>query len=279
MSEQPTLKGVNFEHPAHGQIKILDHQNGIVEECDAYGKKRKKVAIVGFSEATRNLAPFHDTEWSIWGVNQLYRHIPRASRWFDIHANWNSFVVEGTDHAGWLANAPIPCYMVDRILPGNPDCPSGIPNSVKYPLERILSGPAGHPDYFTSTIAFMIALAIDEGFETIGLYGIDLIVDQEWFYQKACAEFWLGVCHGRGMNIDIPDKSALLKTAWRYGYELEPPMWPIKVSQLESRVAWLKNERHKLIVQLANMDGALQETEMWHQIADIEVKRGARPGS
>lgn len=276
MSEQPISTGVRFDHPAHGEIKIIDRDAGLVEEYTPSGYRRRKVAIVGFSEATRNLAPFDDPEWSIWGVNQLYRHIPRASRWFEIHKRWNEHVVEGTDHAGWLAKAPIPTYMVDRVLPGDADYAPGIPNSVKYPLERILAGPAGHPDYFTSTIAYMIALAIEEGYETIGLYGIDLIVGTEWFYQKACAEFWLGVCHGRNLAIDIPSQSALLKASWRYGYEAEPPMWPISMSKIESRLAFLKNERHKLMMQLSNIDGALQEVEFWHQVADIEVKRGAR---
>jgi hypothetical protein len=166
--------------------------------------------------------------------------------------------------------------MVQAILPGDPNFPPGIPNSVTFPIERILSGPAGHPDYFTSTIAYMIALAIDEGYTTIGLYGIDLIVGQEWFYQKPCAEFWLGVCHGMKLQIDIPFPSALLKTAWRYGYEIEPPMWPIKMSDLEKRLAYLKKERQQLMTNLSGLDGALQETEMWHALVDIEVKRGAR---
>jgi len=275
MSEQPMSTGVNFNHPAHGTVKILDPDAGVVESFTPDGRKRKKVAIVGFAPS-KELTPFEDPEYEIWGVNQLYRHIPRATRWFDIHKNWNEHVVEGTDHGAWLRNAPIPTYMVERILEGNPAYLPGIPNSVRFPIERVTEG-AGNPKYLTSTIAFMIALALEEGFTTIALYGIDLIVGTEWFYQKACAEFWLGTCHGRGVEVIVPQESALCKSAWIYGYEIEPPMWPIKISDIESRVSHLKNERHKKMIELSNIDGALQEAEMWFQIMDVKVKGGQRP--
>lgn len=283
MSEQPDVQGpVDFHHPAQGLIKIVDREAGIVEEFTPDGRPRKSVAIVGFAASSKHLAPYDDPEFSIWGVNQLYRHIPRASRWFDIHVNWNEYVVEGTDHAGWIRDAPIPTYMTETV--------QGLPNSVKFPLARLvqhhpftrfalkdLEGKDDkNPLYFTSTIAYMMALAIEEGFQRIGLYGIDLIVGQEYDYQKACAEFWIGVAHGKGIQVDIPPTSALCKTAWLYGYEKEPPMWPVKIGDLENRVKYLKNERHKKMMELANIDGALQEAEMWHQMADVAVKSGRR---
>jgi hypothetical protein len=267
MNEQPTPQpgGVSVTHPAHGTVKIINADEGICESFAPDGRLRKKVAIVGFAASTRDLAPYDDPEWEVWGVNQLYRLIPRATRWFEIHRNWNEFVVEGTDHLGWLAKAEIPIYMAERI--------AQIPNSVKYPLERLCTH---DPKYFTSTIAYMVRLALEERFTDIGLYGIDLIVGTEWFYQKANTEFWLGVAHGMGVNVHIPPQSALCKASWLYGYELQPPMWPIKLSEMEERVAYLKNERHKKIVELANIDGSLQEAQMWHSIMDVTVKSGQR---
>lgn len=253
---------VDFAHPCAGKVTIFDHEKALVEEVCPDGSPRTKVAIVGFAASSKDLAPFNDPTWSIWGLNQLYRHIPRADRWFEIHANWNEHVVEGTDHQKWLAEAPIPIYMVDRI--------PGIPNSVRFPIERAMQG---HLDYFTSTVAFMIALAIQEGFKEIGLWGIDLIVGDEYFYQKPCAEFWIGVAHGKNITVTLPHTTALCKQSHRYGYEKEPQSL-ITLSELARRKAGLLDERHKLMIQLANIDGAVQDCQMWGDLADLRMKCG-----
>lgn len=255
---------VYFNHPCAGQVKILDHEHGIVESYCPDGTKRTKLAIVGFAASSKDLAPFDDPTWEIVGLNQLYRHIPRADRWIEIHANWNDHVVEGTDHHKWLAEAPIPIYMAERV--------GSIPNSVKFPLDRIMRQ-GGHPDYFTSTVAFGIALAIEEGFKEIGLWGIDLIVGDEYFYQKPCAEFWLGVAHGKGITITLPHTTALCKQSHRYGYQQEPESL-VKMSELAKRRQALLDERHKKMIELANIDGAVQESQMWGDLADLRMKGG-----
>jgi hypothetical protein len=253
---------VNFTHPCAGHVKILDHDRGVVESYCPDGTKRTKLAIVGFAESSKDLAPFDDPSWEIVGLNQLYRHIPRADRWLEIHANFLEHVVEGTDHFKWLSEAPIPIYMVDRV--------PGIPNSVRYPIERVMHG---HLDYFTSTVAFGIALAIEEGFKEIGLWGIDLIVGTEYFHQKPCAEFWLGVAHGKGITVTLPRTTALCTQSHRYGYEKEPKSL-IAMSELLKRKQILLDKRHQAIVELANLDGALQESQMWGDMADLRMKGG-----
>lgn len=251
---------VNFQHPCAGKVTIFDHDKALVEETCPDGSPRTKVAIVGFAQASKDLAPFDDPTWSIWGMNQLYRHIPRADRWFEIHSNWDEHVVVGTDHRKWLAEAPIPIYMVERI--------DGIPNSVKFPMDRVMNG---HPDYFTSSVAFMLALAIQEGFKEIALYGVDLVVGVEYIHQRPCTEFWIGVAHAKGITLTLPPTSALCKQSHRYGYEVEPRSL-ILISELEKRVRTLMDDRHKLMIQLANVDGALQDAQMWLELADLRTK-------
>lgn len=253
---------VDFNHPCAGHIKILDHEKGVVESFCPDGTKRTKMAIVGFAASSKDLAPFNDPTWEIVGLNQLYRHIPRADRWFEIHTNWNEFVVEGTDHQKWLAEAPIPVYMIERV--------PGIPNSVRYPIERVMNG---HPDYFTSSVAFVIALAIQEGFKEIGLWGIDLIVGDEYFYQKPCAEFWIGTAHGKGITVTLPHTTALCKQSHRYGYQVEPESL-VKMGELAKRKKALLDERHKALIHVANLDGALQDCQMWGDLADLRMKGG-----
>jgi hypothetical protein len=255
------VQGVDFNHPCAGKVEIIDHDKAMVNEYEPDGvTERRKVAIVGFAMSSAMAAPFNDPTYSIWGMNQLYRHIPRADRWFEIHHNWHEHVVDGTDHLGWLQSFPGPVYNSARI--------PQVPNSVLFPrreCEEIGT------NYWTSSIAFMIALAIRDGFTTIELYGIDLIVGEEYAYQKPCAEFWIGIANGRGITVGTHRNSALLKHDFCYGFESEPPSL-VLLSELHKRHAWLTQEKFKHQIALANLDGALQDTEMWLELATLRSR-------
>lgn len=254
--------GVRFDHPCASREKVIDGRNGIVER----DPNKKKVAIVGFASSTRMGAPFDDPSYAIWGMNQLYRHIPRADRWFEIHSNWDEHVVDGTDHEGWIKAAPIPVYMAEYH--------AKFPTCVKFPLDALKTE---FGDYFTSSVAFMLALAIKEQFEEIAIFGIDMIVGTEYFEQKACVEYWIGVANGRGIQVKIPPQSALCKQHYRYGYELEPNTGFIRPSDLEKRVADLRKKRNELGAQLALIDGALQDAEYWQEVLTLRMRGGLVP--
>jgi hypothetical protein len=252
---------VDFKHPADAHPIIIDAEQAIID-----WRGRRKFGIIGFATSSRDQAPFNDPAWILIGLSQLYRHIPRADAWADIHVNWNEHVVEGTDHAAWIKAAQIPVFMKDR----NPE----FPNSVRYPIERILKYVG--IDYFTSTIAFLIALGMEQGFESIGLWGIDLAVGTEWVSQRPCAEFLLGMAHAKGIEVVLPAETALLKQHFRYGYELEVPGL-IKRSMLEKRGELIDKERHAALMRLANLDGAKAERDYWMQVYELR-ERNAQVG-
>lgn len=245
---------IDWNHPAAAHAVILDAEKSIID-----WRGRTKIAICGFAASSTQLAPFDDPEWIICGINQLYRHIRRADAWFDIHSYWDEkeAMVEGTDHVKWCAEAPIPIVLIERD--------PRVPNAVRYPIERMTGKAPDSPpwatDYFTSTISFMIAWAIDQGFKTIGLWGIDLIVGQEYFWQKACAEWWLGVANGLGIEIRLPHETALLKQAYRYGYEREPDYRPIKLSNMEHRLKAYRDEHQEALKKMYLLDGGVQALE------------------
>ena len=313
-SEQaPGATGVDPNHPAETGylVSVVDGPDGVVKVPEP---ARKKIAVCGFAASSRNLAPFDDPEWEVWGLNQLYRHIPRASRWFDIHANWRDDNVPGTDHPAWLQQCGIPVYMSGHE-------PS-IPTSVQYPLARVIERVAG-VDYFTSTVAFMVALSIYEfdrqvdaevedlrrradgtpgsddetaareardvvrdpvrfrawlsaryAERELGIFGIDLIVGTEYDWQKSCVEYLLGVAHARGITVRLPEQCALLKQRWRYGYETEPNGGLLRMTELRKRAEALTTRRNALIAELQTIDGALQENGYWGQVMDLRSKGG-----
>tara|TARA_R110000824_G_scaffold27017_2_gene92267 strand:- start:179 stop:1126 length:948 start_codon:yes stop_codon:yes gene_type:complete len=243
--------GVNFDHPCEKDYKltIVDRDNAIVTA----EPKRTKVALVGFATSSRDMAPFDDPTYEIWTLNQIYRHVPRSTRHFDIHAYWEEDNVEGTDHRGWIRDCGIPVYFAKHE--------DGLSTTITYPLQKIID--KFGIDYFTSSVAFEVALAMYEGFEEIALYGIDLIVGTEYSEQKACLEFWLGLAHAKGINVVIPTTSALLKHSHRYGYERQPDWGPLRMVEMDKRIEVLSTEKAQKMALINALDGAIAEDERW----------------
>lgn len=291
----PGAAGVQFDHPLTVKYDLrVPLQGAEYGPRDLVavpqGEPRKKFAICGFASSSRHRMPLLDPAWEIWCLNQLYRHIIRADREFDIHAEYEKGNVEGTDHPRWLKAYPGPIYMVDP--------PEDIPTGVRYPIERMI-GKFG--DYYTSTVAAMMALAIDEidnavqaqmlatpatnawegaslsrelyGQYTIGIFGIDLVVGTEYFHQKACVEYLIGQACGRGIEVYLPPETALCKQAYRYGWQLEPQTI-IKQSEIEQRLAALIARKNRLVAELQTVDGAAQECDFNRQILELR-NRGA----
>jgi len=172
----------------------------------------KKVAIVGYTP-TRVYAPYDDERWEIWGLNDLYRwknEVPRWTRWFNMHQDRPSPGAR-TPYAKCLeeyAKWDCPVYLLEK----HPD----IPNSVKYPLKEVIDEFGG---YFTNSISYMIALAIYEGFDEIGVWGVDMATDTEYDHQRPSCEYFLGIAVGRGIKVYVHPAADLLKARTLYGYE------------------------------------------------------------
>jgi hypothetical protein len=255
-------KGVDWDHPALGVVRVKDAEKGLVEEFMPDGvTKRTKVALVGFASTSIGDAPWDDPTYALWGMNQLYRHIPRLTRHFEMHSNYMDAVVEGTDYEEFLKTCPIPSYMVEH----HPE----FPNSVKFPIDRMVEQ---FGDYFTSTVAFMLALAIDEGFERIDLFGIDLVVGVEYQVQKSCVEYLIGVAMGKGIEVGIPLASALLKGK-RYGY-LHENSGVLSEEDLINRKQTLINMKAEAIGRVHHFEGAIADLEYLIDGCQVRARGG-----
>jgi hypothetical protein len=254
---------VRWDHPCSAHVTVLDPVNAIV--CPADGRKRKKVCIVGYAENSRHLAWYDDPDCEIWGVNQVYRFIPRMDRNFQIHRDWanTNKWAPGTDQRKWITEAPIPTYMIDHD--------PAMPNSVTYPYDRVRQeldlydpadpDPRNGLDYATSSIAFMFMLAIAEGFTEIGIYGIDLIIGREYFFEKACVEFYMGIAHARGIAVHRPENSALLWQSHRYGYDPGPDYGFFGLEKLKARAEQLSKQVKTLKDTVLLAQGGITEME------------------
>lgn len=155
-----------------------------------------KELIILAKGPSRMLCPF-DAE--VWGVNeicQMIRYPEKITRLFAFD------------------NLP---PMIDGMrATGIPICSWQDYADEEYPYDEIVS--RFGIDYFSNTIAYMIALAVYEGYEKIRLYGVDM-APEEYKNEMPSVEFWLGVAIGQGIKVEISQGSSLFKTRTgkRYG--------------------------------------------------------------
>lgn len=222
-------------------------------------KGKKTVAMVGLAPTSCSLAPFDDRDVEIWALNETHafpQWFKRWNRWFQIHDSnsWKRFIAKRDvrGHFDWPKQEhykdddepefPFPWW--EQVLK-----PKGflhhlnqhkkklkpiymqywqpvVPNSVAYPIHEVCEIVFKNyrrgdkkVKYFTSTLAYMMGIAILEKFERVEIYGFELADEIEYVKQKACAEFWIGYALGKGIEVYTPPKSQILFSALYGGNE------------------------------------------------------------
>lgn len=209
------------------ETAIKDEEYYAGKEPGALSLRRKKVAIIG-GGPTRRRAPFSDPSWEIWAFSSHLWRPPRIDRWFEIHA-----MTDLRQQLGWkkrgrrsfggymrfMRNLDCPVYM-QRVNPR-------IPTSLVFPVEDLLRE---FGRCFTSTAAYLIAFAIMEGYETIGLWGIDLRGPKYRRYRPHI-KYLLSVARQRGIELvlprsfpfKVPDTPRFVSTPILYAYDWRSP--------------------------------------------------------
>lgn len=186
----------------------------------------KSVAIVGFSQFTSNLIEDSQAD-ELWTLNHAFvlgERFPRIDRLFELH-KYGWALRKGEHRLDRYYNYlrrqhDYPIYMQKKY--------KSFPSSVQYPLEEINKFAFsnllrnGEPNiYYTSTIGYMLAMAVYEGFDTIEIHGIDMTNETEYNYQKPAGEWMIGFAVGKGVKVILHPDTALCK-AQLYGYDRVP---------------------------------------------------------
>jgi len=190
-----------------------------------------KIAVIGTAPSSMHLAPYDDPSWTIWGCSPAAMGIKRFDAWFEIHA-WPEILgphIPPT-YLPWLASLKCPVYMIEKN--------ERVPSSVTYPHAAIVE--KFGPYFFTSTIAWMLAMAIEQpGVEEVGLWGVDMSATEEYGYQRAGCHYFLTVARQRGIKVTVPDQSDLLRPPTQYGFGNVSPMYRkllTRALELDSRI-------------------------------------------
>lgn len=170
----------------------------------------RNVAVVGLAPSTHDDAPYNDPNWEVWGLPWDEEGWPYFNRLLDIHPlecireATPSFYRRG--YEGRLRELDAPLYMQEAY----PD----IPNAIRYPLEEV-SSEVG--DYYSSSIAYLLGMAIVEKVDRIGIWGVDMDSEgapghaNEYRDERPNCEYLIGFARAKGIDIYLPDACPLLK--------------------------------------------------------------------
>lgn len=217
----------------------------------------RTVALYGFAPATR------EGVWSskadeVWSIVWAYKYrMPRLDRIIEIHPVWmqaqstKEEYIKPREHWAWMKqNAEIPLYMLVK----HPD----VPMSIRYPIEAVqqMVPPARRRKVFSSSFDYLIALAIYEGYQRIEAYGFEMGSETEYRYQREGAAYWIGYCDAYGIELVLPDNTALLRNKM-YGYEGGSMIYR---QDLERMKTTRQQQKVEAFARLSNLEGQLKVT-------------------
>lgn len=200
--------------------------------------------MLGTATSTLSQAPVSDPSWEIWTCSPgMHKTVPRIDRFFELH-DLPHLKERASVFFEDLKSVPFPVYTFGP--------PETFPTGVAYPRDAI--GEAFGEWFLTSTVAWMIALAIHEGADEIGLWGVDMGAQEEYAHQKAGCLHFVTIALKRGIKVHIPKNSELLVVAPPYPFNYESP-----------HTLAIKVRRKKLqdeLKQVQSMLGSFREAEI-----------------
>ena len=219
-------------------LKLLRNRNPMDFPYVNPGDDPHTCVIVGKSGGNW-LAPWGAEAHEIWGLNDWHwikgwPPLQAHSRWFQLHPphylrkHYPQGIDDLRDNWSVEDGVGVRLYM-DRHYAEYPD-------SESYPKAEVealtLRG-----KFHTSSMDWMLALAIHEGFKRILVCGVNLIqfpiMNGEPISSLACMSYWVGVADGRGVDLQYLGPQghmfqnlhmATYQSRLQYGFEHEPAL-------------------------------------------------------
>lgn len=216
-------------------------------------KTGRIICISGFADSSRDMANRLPKDVEIWGLNRCYTYLKRWDRHYEVHEKELTSGQTGQregDYFERLTKTGMPIYMQ------HPD--PALPHAKQLPTQEMIAH--FERDYFTTSIAYMIAHAVYEHdlgdtIKELKMFGVDMSAYSEYSFQRPCVEYWLGVAEGRGIKVTIPNVSPVLKAVTNYGRHGERVLW----TQASERMAMHKGNIAQLGANVQATVGAAQE--------------------
>jgi hypothetical protein len=217
-----------------------------------------KIALIGSAPSSVRLAPYGSPDWKIWGCSPgAQAVVPRSDVWFELHRWEPGQPWFSKDYCNFLRDYPGTVWMAENV----PE----VKNCKVIPVDYLV-GKYG-PYFFTSTLSWMFALAMEENPQSIGLWGVDMAASDEWGYQRAGCQFFAMLARSKGIEVGVPPESDLLRPAPLYGV-CETSHVHIKMlarqRELQQRIAGVQAEYNQKYHELTFLQGAIDDLN-WNQ--------------
>ena len=264
-------------------------ENGTIPAPAVQTRTKKQICIVG-TTPSRMEGPINDDSWEIWTIGPGGKDLHRWNRLFEIHNvmhPWPLDFGELKDDKSYLDDLSRvePPQIVHTIQPMHRAMEEWARTHGKSPdfLKENIRGDwkanvvldreglfDRHGRYwFTSSISYAIAVALEVGVTDLAVFGIDLESGEEYVAQHPGARHFLDAAEKYlGVNVILPKGCGLLRDPLPYPDRYETHM----SLTLERKVAWLEaasrdvQAQHQEVLMMAHrVEGALMKVRQYHE--------------
>ena len=212
-----------------------------------------KVVLLGTAPASMNLAPFGG-DWEIWACSPGTYGSPRIDKFFELH-RWEpgqEWFSEGyvkfleSFEGEVIMSAPVESVKGCSLLP----------------YEKLVDKYG--PYFFTSSLAWMLAMAIEAGADKIALYGVDMAATTEYHDQRMGCQYFAMLAKSMGIEVGVPPESDLLRPAPLYGVCENSHAWikqTARARELAGRLNQAKQASEKARDEISFLTGAMDDQD------------------
>ena len=174
-------------------------------------KQELKIALIGSAPSSIRNAPYHDSSWQIWGCSPgAYGVIPkgRSDVWWELHRFEPGQPWFSPEYCQFLKDHK-KVIVAEKV--------GEIPNGETIPVADLVKKYS--PYFFTSSVAWMMAVAIEMGATKIGLWGIDMAASEEYEAQRSGLHYFALIAAQKGIEVGVPPESDLFRPRFLYGVD------------------------------------------------------------
>lgn len=230
-----------------------------------------KIALIGSAPSSVGIAPYGDISWKIWGCSPgAFFRVGRSDEWFEIHRWQPGEIGKPATQVPWFTPEYVTWLYKHPCVWGF-DLPKDMPNGKMIPHGDLR---AKYGDYFfTSTIAWMFAMAIERIIEdrktrkepepdVIGLWGVDMAANEEYGPQRDALQFFMQAARWIAIETALPPESDLMTPPPLYGL-FECTHRGIKLTsrfnELQSRLNDARNRLNMTTREVHFLEGAVDD--------------------
>jgi hypothetical protein len=251
-AHEPTREGEQFKvYTGHDPLQI----------APASSQQPLKVALIGTAPSSRMLAPYNDPSWQIWACSPgNMGALPRVDIWFELHSNllWPEHESYGKPYIEWLKQQAFPVYMQDQ---------SQVDRALTFPKDELVA--RFGDDFFTSSFAWMMAMAIQQGATEIALYGIDMASRDEYIRQRPGFFFFRHLARLAGIKVSAPHESDIMQSPALYAYVDSTPFGRkimARRQEVSGRIATFDQQIAHATNSKTYLQGALEDLDYFESI-------------